>query len=293
MAIQSYVATSTTRKPLHANTSFSPFQPSPLSISVSPSTAPSSPLSLLSTLTSPFSPGPEDYVGDKYLNLKLPERLSARLPMPSDFVLPKSHWLSRLRSTLRLLNIVLSGAVVCMLVHTLEIYRGNRYIDLRSGELPMTWPARTNLVPTLILFAIAAGNFLASLAILVMSFTRSFRRPMRSRDVYRIVAGSLGVIMWATALAVFHLLDKHNKASLGRYSCTNKNVLSNGRYQYRAVCEEQGVAFYLAIGAAISEALTLLTLAVSAACSVKFKSSPLIKCDHKKDSKSFDGDRYR
>jgi hypothetical protein len=154
-------------------------------------------------------------------------------------IVPRAHWLSRLRSCLRLLIIVLSGAVVCMLMHTFEIYRGNRYIELRRGELPMVWPAHTNLAPTIILFAIAAGNFLASVAILLLSFKRSFRRPFRSRDVYRIVAGSFGVIMWITALVVFNLLDKASKASLGRYSCTNANVLSNGRYQYRAVCEEQ------------------------------------------------------
>ncbi|PSN62097.1 hypothetical protein BS50DRAFT_460115, partial [Corynespora cassiicola Philippines] len=179
------------------------------------------------------------------------------------------HWLSRLRSALRLLIIVLSGAVVIMLVHTLEIYRGNKYLDLRNGELPMTWPAHTNLAPTLILFAIAAANFLASVAILTLSFTRSFRRPMRSRDIYRIVAGSFGVVLWVTALVVFNLLDKASKASLGRYACTNRNVMSNGRFQYRAVCEEQGVAFYLAIGAASAEVFTLITLAVSAIISAK------------------------
>lgn len=218
-------------------------------------------------------------------------------------IVPRAHWLSRLRSCLRLLSIVLSGAVVCMLMHTLEIYRGNRYIDLRSGELPMTWPAHTNLAPTIILFAIAAGNFLASVAILSLSFKRSFRRPFRSRDVYRIVAGSFGVVMWVTALVVFNLLDKASKASLGRYSCTNQHVLSNGRYQYRAVCEEQvrcsplhiaiphtpsscslskhgltlllqGVAFYTAIGAATAEVLTLITLGISAIRSAKHEEPP-------------------
>lgn len=126
-----------------------------------------------------------------------------------------------------------------MLMHTFEIYRGNRYIDLRKGELPMVWPAHTNLAPSIVLFCIAAANFLASVAILTLSFKRSFRRPFRSRDVYRVVAGSFGVITWITALVVFYLLNKASKASLGRYSCTNKNLLTNGRYQYRAVCEEQ------------------------------------------------------
>jgi hypothetical protein len=126
-----------------------------------------------------------------------------------------------------------------MLVHTLGIYRGNRYLDLRHGELPMTWPAHTNLAPTIVLLIVAGLNFLASVAILSLSLKRSFRRPIRSRDAYRIIAGSFGVILWITALVVFHLLDKASKASLGRYSCTNKNVLSNGRFQYRAVCEEQ------------------------------------------------------
>lgn len=167
---------------------------------------------------------------------RLPARQRARMELS---IVPRAHWLSRLRSCLRLLILVLSGAVVCMLMHTLEIYRGNRYLDLRRGELPMTWPAHTNLAPTIILFVVAAANFLASVAILSLSLKRSFRRPFRSRDVYRIVAGSFGVIMWITALVVFNLLDKASKASLGRYSCTNANVLSNGRYQYRAVCEEQ------------------------------------------------------
>lgn len=175
------------------------------------------------------------YKAADYANYKSP-----RLPMPLELAISsRAHWLSRVRSCLRLLIIVLSGAVVCMLMHTFEIYRGNRYIDLRKGELPMVWPAHTNLAPSIVLFAIAAGNFLASVAILTLSFKRSFRRPFRSRDVYRIVAGSFGVIMWVTALVVFNLLDKASKASLGRYSCTNANVLTNGRYQYRAVCEEQ------------------------------------------------------
>jgi hypothetical protein len=176
--------------------------------------------------------------GGYSLRRLLPEPLRARMPLELSIV-PRAHWLSRVRSCLRLLIIVLSGAVVCMLVHTLEIYRGNRYLDLRSGELPMTWPAHTNLAPTIILLAIAAANFLASVAILSLSLKRSFRRPIRSRDAYRIIAGSFGVILWITALVVFHLLDKASKASLGRYSCVNKYVLSNGRFQYRAVCEEQ------------------------------------------------------
>jgi len=172
------------------------------------------------------------------LGAPLHPKPSARMPLELSIV-PRAHWLSRVRSCLRLLIIVLSGAVVCMLVHTLEIKRGNRYLDLRNGELPMTWPAHTNLAPTIVLLAIAAANFLASVAILSLSLKRSFRRPIRSRDAYRIIAGSFGVILWITAIVVFHLLDKASKASLGRYSCTNKNVLSNGRYQYRAVCEEQ------------------------------------------------------
>jgi hypothetical protein len=153
--------------------------------------------------------------------------------------LPRAHWLSRVRSCLRLLIIVLSGAVVFMLMHTLSIYRGNRYLDLRQGEIPMVWPAHTNLAPTIILMAIAGINFLASVAILALSFKRSFRRPIRKRDLYRIVAGSVGVVLWAVALVVFHLLDRASKASLGRYSCTNQAQMTNGRYQYRAVCEEQ------------------------------------------------------
>lgn len=198
------------------------------------------PYSISSPIGPPFYPTPEQYGGYGFNNNKqllLPWRLSAR--MPSEISTHQPHWLSSVRSCLRLLIIVLSGAVAVLLVHTLEIYRGNISLDLRKGELPMTWPARTNLAPTLILFAIAAANFLASVAILTMSFKRSFRRPIRSRDAYRIVAGSFGVILWATALVVFNLLDKASKASLGRYACMNKNIMSNGRYQYRAVCSEQ------------------------------------------------------
>ncbi|KAL5117933.1 hypothetical protein ACEQ8H_004252 [Pleosporales sp. CAS-2024a] len=216
----------------------------------------------------------------------LPQRLGAHMPLDLAIV-PRAHWLSRVRSCLRLLIIVLSGAVVCMLLHTLEIYRGNRYLDLRRGELPMTWPAHTNLAPTIVLLAIAAANFLASVAILSLSLKRSFRRPIRSRDAYRIIAGSFGVILWITAIVVFHLLDKATKASLGRYSCTNKHLLSNGRFQYRAVCEEQGVALYTAIGAASAEILTLVTLAMSAIRSVKYQEpAPMLKLRDKKHSVS-------
>ncbi|KAF2121464.1 hypothetical protein BDV96DRAFT_483707 [Lophiotrema nucula] len=189
--------------------------------------------------------------------------------MHHDIYAGQSHWLSSIRSGLRLLIIVLSGTVTGILVHTLQIYRGNRYLDLRHGELPMIWPARTNLAPTLVLFTVAMLNFLASVAILTLSFKKSFRRPIRSRDLYRIVAGSLGVGLWLVALVVFHLLNKASKASLGRYSCTNRNMMSNGRYQYRAVCSEQGVAFYVAVGATSAEFLTLITLALSAIISAK------------------------
>lgn len=192
-------------------------------------------LSTISELISASFSKTANHDGNKRLR-KLAER--QRVLMERS-IGPRAHWLSRMRSCLRLLVIVLSGAVVCMLCHTIEIYRGNRYLDLRHGELPMTWPAHTNLAPTIILFAVAAANFLASVAILTLSLKRSFRRPFRSRDVYRIVAGSFGVITWITALVVFSLLDRASKASLGRYSCTNASLLTNGRYQYRAVCKEQ------------------------------------------------------
>lgn len=204
----------------------------------SPTSTPKSSRWIISSpIGPPFYPVAEDYGGYKFT--PQPTRFSARTPMHPELSIQHAPWLSRLRSALRLLIIVLSGAVVVFLVHTLEIFRGNTYLDLRKGELPMTWPARTNLIPTLILFAIAAANFLASVSTLALSFTRSFRRPIRSRDLYRIVAGSFGVLSWGAALAAFTLLDKASKASLGRYACSNKNVMSNGRYQYRTVCEEQ------------------------------------------------------
>ena len=165
--------------------------------------------------------------------------LLARMPMPLELSSWHAHWLSRLRSALRLLVIVLSGAVIVFLVHTLEIFRGNRYIDLRKNELPMTWPARTNLVPTLILLAVALGSFISSVAVVAISLRRNFRRPTRSAGIYRVVGGCSGVLLWAIAIAEFSLLDRASKASLGRYSCGNSHILSNGRYQYRAVCEEQ------------------------------------------------------
>lgn len=207
---------------------FSSAQPQPSSPPIA------TPFSISSPIGAPFYPKPEDYGG--YQFAPLPQRLSASMPLET---LPRAHWLSRVRSCLRLLIIVLSGAVVFMLMHTLSIYRGNRYLDLRQGEIPMVWPAHTNLAPTIILMAVAGANFLASVAILALSFKRSFRRPIRKRDLYRIVAGSVGVVLWAVALVVFHLLDRASKASLGRYSCTNQAQMTNGRYQYRAVCEEQ------------------------------------------------------
>lgn len=170
----------------------------------------------------------------------LPRIEHPRWLMPHNALLAAhAHWLSRLRSTLRLLSILLSASVVVFLVHTLDIYRGNRYLDLRKGELPMTWPARTNLVPTMLLFSVAASSLIASLTIVALALRRSFRRPPRSRDLYRVLAGSMGVVMWIAAIACFSLLDSASKASLGRYSCSNANVMSNGRYQYRTVCEEQ------------------------------------------------------
>lgn len=182
-----------------------------------------------------FYPSSDRYSGFFSKQAQKYTRMPAELPLP----VSAPTWLSGLRSALRVLIVVLSGAVAGTLVHTLEIYRGNISLDLRNGELPMTWPARTNLVPTLILFAIAAANFFASVAIMVMGFKRSFRRPIRTRDMYRVVAGSFGVVLWITAIIVFYFFDKSSRASLGRYACTNKNVMSNGRYQYRAVCSEQ------------------------------------------------------
>ncbi|KAF3003599.1 hypothetical protein E8E13_007058 [Curvularia kusanoi] len=238
------------------------------------------PFTISSPVGAPFYPKAEDYGG--YQFAPVPQRLSARMPLE---IRPRAHWLSRLRSCLRLLIIVLSGGVVFMLMHTLSIYRGNRYLELRKGEIPMVWPAHTNLAPTIILTAIAGINFLASVAILALSFKRSFRRPIRSRDLYRIVAGSCGVVLWAVALTVFHLLDRASKASLGRYSCTNQAQMTNGRYQYRAVCEEQSVAFWTAVSAGGAELLTLLTLAASAIKSMRDEPPlPTIQIHEKKNS---------
>ncbi len=199
-----------------------------------PGSPPATPYSISKPIGAPFYPKAEDYGGYKFA--RLPQRLSARMPLE---ILPRAHWLSRVRSCLRLLIIVLSGSVVFMLAHTLGIYRGNRYLELRKGEIPMVWPAHTNLAATIILGAVAGANFLASVAILSLSFKRSFRRPFRSSDLYRIVTGSFGVVLWVAAIVLYNLLDKASKASLGRYSCTNQNQVTNGRYQYRAVCEEQ------------------------------------------------------
>jgi len=232
-------------------------------------------------------------------------RFTARMPMPFELSSWHAQWLGRLRSALRLLVIVLSGAVIVFLVHTLEIFRGNRYIDLRKNELPMTWPAHTNLAPTLILFAVAIGSFIASVTVVALSFKRSFRRPTRSAGIYRVVGGCCGVLLWIVAISEFSILDRASKASLGRYSCGNSHILSNGRYQYNAVCEEQvsqpcrickmptnstqGVAFYLAIGAAAAELATLLTLVVTTPSSPD-QYVPGLKDDHeKKRSMSISG----
>ncbi|KAF9739543.1 hypothetical protein PMIN01_02177 [Paraphaeosphaeria minitans] len=255
---------------------------------------------------------PEDIARCKSPNKypTLAARLAAvRMPMPFQLSSWHAQWLGRLRSALRLLVIVLSGAVLVFLGHTLEIFRGNRYIDLRKNELPMTWPARTNLWPTLILFTVALGTFIASVTIVALSFKRSFRRPTRSAAVYRVVGGCCGVLLWIVAIAEFSSLDRASKASLGRYSCGNSHILSNGRYQYRAVCEEQvsqlvrnrgeptdmaqGVAFYIAIGAAAAEFATLLTLVVTTPTSPD-QYIPGPKDDHeKKRSMSINGGTKR
>lgn len=308
---RAHVPTSTTSPVHHHNHNYNyirPHDPAPHQPSLSaihddePLTPPvATPYTISSPIGAPFYPKAEDYGG--YQFARLPQRLSARMPLE---ILPRAHWLSRVRSCLRLLIIVLSGAVVFMLMHTLGIYRGNRYLELRKGEIPMVWPAHTNLAPTIILLAVAGANFLASVAILALSFKRSFRRPIRSRDLYRIVAGSCGVVLWAAALVVFRLLDKASKASLGRYSCTNQAHMTNGRYQYRAVCEEQvfpplaplpsptlftpltspqNVAFYTAVTAGGAELLTLLTLAASAIKSMREDPPlPTIQIHEKKDS---------
>ena len=206
---------------------------------------PSVPTYTDSILPSPVGPQlhpvPEDIARSNTPSKPHPRaaRFTARMPMPFELSSWHAHWLNRLRSALRLLVIVLSGAVIVFLVHTLEIFRSNRYIDLRKNELPMTWPARTNLAPTLILFAVAVGSFLSSVAVVALSLRRNFRRPTRSAAIYRVVGGGCGVLLWVIAIAEFSLLDRASKASLGRYSCGNSHVISNGRYQYRAVCEEQ------------------------------------------------------
>lgn len=208
------------------------------------SSAISTPFSTTTTSGPSFDSIPEDHANRqlKHKQDSFPARflLGLRLPMFSDVAAGlQSHWLSRLRSALRLMVIVLSGAVMVFLGHTLEIRRGNRYLDLRKGELPMTWPARTNFYPTLILMLVALGNFIASITSIALAFRRSFRRPSRASNTYRIAGHCLVVLIWAGAITAFTLLDKHYKASLGRYACHNQNVMSNGRYQYRAVCEEQ------------------------------------------------------
>ncbi|PVI04637.1 hypothetical protein DM02DRAFT_611260 [Periconia macrospinosa] len=204
----------------------------------------STPFSATAPTGPSFDSIPEDYANRNFKSKHQSSRarflLGVRLPMFSDVAAGwQSHWLSRLRSALRLLVVVLSGAVIVFLGHTLEIRRGNRYLDLRKGELPMTWPARTNFYPTLILLLVALGNFVASVTSIALAFRRSFRRPSRSSTAYRVVGHCLVVFIWAGAITAFTLLDKHYKASLGRYACHNQNVMSNGRYQYRAVCEEQ------------------------------------------------------
>lgn len=148
-------------------------------------------------------------------------------------------WLSRIRSMLRLLIAILSTTVACTLFHTYRIYKGNFYIDLLAGEQPMVWPARTNLVATWFLFGVAVYNLTASAVIMLLAYKRSFRRPIKRRDLYRVVAGSAGVVLWGAGMAVFSLVERGHTASLGRYACANRNVMSNGRYQYKAVCSEQ------------------------------------------------------
>lgn len=175
----------------------------------------------------------------------------------------RADWMSKFRVGLRLAVVALSAAVVGLLLNTLQIYRGNNNLDLRKGEMPMPWPARTNMVPTALLLTVAAVNFLASFIVLVLSLRRSFQTPLGSRDVSRVVAGGLSITFWVSALLVYGIVNHASKASLGQYACKNRDSLTNGRYQYRTVCNEQAAAFYIAIAAAFAETLTLVSLLMS------------------------------
>jgi hypothetical protein len=190
---------------------------------------------------------------------------------------PRPDWLSGLRAGLRLLIVALSASVVGLLLNTLQIFRGNNYLDLQEGELPMPWPARTNMLPTAILLTIAAVNFFASFVVLVLSFKRSFRTPLRSRDLSRVLVGGLSITFWVSALLAYGVINNSSKASLGHFACTNRDTMTNGKYQYRTVCGEQTAAFYLAIAATFAETLTLVSLVVSSFRQTHHPQHPLEK----------------
>ena len=206
-----------------------------LSTSRSLSVPPPEPLRSISSTVRPH----HSALSDRQSGFDSKQTQESGVRMPSELYYSPPQWLTGFRSALRLLIVVLSAGVAGTLIHTLEIYRGNISLDLRKGELPMTWPAHTNLVPTLALFAVAAASLFASLAIIILNLRNPFKRPLRSRDAYRIIAGSFAITLWACALAIFNWIDQTSRASLGRYACMHRNVMSNGRLQYRAVCSEQ------------------------------------------------------
>ena len=159
--------------------------------------------------------------------------------MRSDTHSSNPDWLSSVRSALRLLIIIASGAVIGLLTHTIIIYRSNRFIKLRDGEVPVPWPAKTNMISTYTLLTVAVTGFLVSVTSLVLSFLKMFRRRSPSRNATRIMVASGGVVGWTAALLVYSIVNNETNASLGNYACRNRNRMANGRYQHRLVCDEQ------------------------------------------------------
>ncbi|KAF2808419.1 uncharacterized protein BDZ99DRAFT_464301 [Mytilinidion resinicola] len=172
-------------------------------------------------------------------------------------------WHSTLRFVLRIITIALSAAVAGLLAHTLSVL-GNTNTNVSTGQFPSTWPSHTDATATYLLFSIAFVNFLFAVTILICSIKKQFRTSMGARDRFRVGMGAYIVIAWATACTVYKALDADSSTSLGHFACMNVNAIGTGRKQYRTVCREQNVSFYISIVTGVLEILVLASYIVNA-----------------------------
>jgi hypothetical protein len=86
--------------------------------------------------------------------------------------------IARMRMSLRVLSFCVSGSVVGVLAHFLNLYLGTKgewvRVQERYGQR-MVWPLWLKMRPTFVLFGVAATATLFSLVLLVVMFFRAVR----------------------------------------------------------------------------------------------------------------------